>query len=131
MENKESRPMPHGPKGKRQMGPMPKLKSPGKTIKRLLSFVLKKYWLHYLIVIICIIVSALVNVQGFLFLGTLIDDYIKPYIGLQNPDFSGLLAAIGRMTVVYGIGIVANYLQARLMINVTQGTKKINPRRID
>ena len=124
MENKQPKPMPHGPKGKRQMGPMPKLKSPGKTIKRLLSFVLKKYWLHYLIVIICIIVSALVNVQGFLFLGTLIDDYIKPYIGLQNPDFSGLLAAIGRMTVVYGIGIVANYLQARLMINVTQGTMK-------
>lgn len=126
MENKQSKanPMPRGPKGTRQMGPMPKLDNPGKLIKRLLGYVLKKYWLHYLIVIICIIASAIVNVQGFLFLGTLIDDYIKPYIGQQNPDFSNLASAIGRMAIIYGIGIVANFLQARLMINVTQGTMK-------
>ena len=124
MENKQPKSMPHGPKGKRQMGPMPKLKSPGKTIKRLLSFVLKKYWLHYFIVIICIIISALVNVKGFLFLGTLIDEYIKPYIGQQNVDFSALLAAITEMAIIYGVGIIANFLQARLMINVTQGTMK-------
>ncbi len=126
MENRQSKPtsMPLGPKGRRQMGPMPKLNNPGKLIKRLLGYVLKKYWLHYLIVIICIITSAIVNVQGFLFLGTLIDDYIKPFIGQQNPDFSNLLDAIVRMAIIYGIGIVANFLQARLMINVTQGTMK-------
>ena len=83
MENKQSKqaPMPHGPRGRKQMGPMPKLENPGKLVKRLLAYVLKKYWFHYLIVIVCIIVSALVNVQGFLFLGTLIDKYIKPFIG--------------------------------------------------
>ena len=126
MENKQPKvnPMPHGPKGKRQMGPMPKLNNPGKLIKRLLGYVLKKYWLHYLIVIICIIATAIVNVQGFLFLGTLNDDYIKPFIGQQNPDFSNLASAIGRMVIIYGIGIVASFLQARLMINVTQGTMK-------
>ena len=126
MENKQPKavPMPHGPKGKRQMGPVPKLNNPGKLVKRLLGYVLKKYWFHYLIVIICIIASAIVNVQGFLFLGTLIDDYIKPYIGQQNPDFSNLASAIGRMVIIYGIGIVASFLQARLMINVTQGTMK-------
>ena len=99
MENKQTKatPMPHGPKGRRQMGPMPKLDNPGKLIKRVLGYVLKKYWLHYLIVIICIIISAIVNVQGFLFLGTLIDDYIKPFIGQENPDFSNLAAAIGRI----------------------------------
>ena len=44
MENKQTKatPMPHGPKGRRQMGPMPKLENPGKLIKRLLSYVLKK-----------------------------------------------------------------------------------------
>ena len=56
MENKQPKSMPHGPKGKRQMGPMPKLKSPGKTIKRLLSFVLQKYQLQSLIDIVCSIV---------------------------------------------------------------------------
>ena len=126
MENKQpaKAPMGHGPKGKGPMGPMPKLDNPGKLIKRLLGFVLKKYWLHYLIVIVCIIVSALVNVKGFLFLGTLIDEYIKPYIGQQNVDFSALLNAITEMAIIYGVGIVANFLQARLMINVTQGSMK-------
>ena len=63
MENKQSKatPMPRGARGRRQMGPMPKLENPGKLIKRLLSYVLKKYWFHYLIVIICIIVSAIVS----------------------------------------------------------------------
>ena len=126
MENKQptKAPMGHGPKGKGPMGPMPKLDNPGKLVKRLLSFVLKKYWLHYFIVIICIIVSALVNVKGFLFLGTLIDEYIKPYIGQQNVDFTALLNAITEMAIIYGVGIVANFLQARLMINVTQGSMK-------
>ena len=126
MENKQpaKTPMGRGPKGKGPMGPMPKLDNPGKLIKRLLGFILKKYWLHYFIVIICIIISALVNVKGFLFLGTLIDEYIKPYIGQQNVDFSALLAAITEMAIIYGVGIIANFLQARLMINVTQGTMK-------
>ena len=126
MENKQpaKAPMGHGPKGKGPMGPMPKLDNPGKLVKRLLGFILKKYWLHYFIVIICIIISALVNVKGFLFLGTLIDEYIKPYIGQQNVDFSALLAAITEMAIIYGVGIIANFLQARLMINVTQGSMK-------
>ena len=126
MENKQpaKAPMGHGPKGKGPMGPMPKLDNPGKLVKRLLGFILKKYWLHYFIVIICIIVSALVNVKGFLFLGTLIDEYIKPYIGQQNVDFSALLNAITEMAIIYGVGIIANFLQARLMINVTQGSMK-------
>ena len=126
MENKQpaKTPMGRGPKGKGPMGPMPKLDNPGKLIKRLFGFILKKYWLHYFIVIICIIISALVNVKGFLFLGTLIDEYIKPYIGQQNVDFSALLAAITEMAIIYGVGIIANFLQARLMINVTQGSMK-------
>lgn len=126
MENKQPRAaaMPPGPKGKRPMGPMPKLNNPGKLIKRLLGYVMKKYWLHYLIVIVCIITSAIVSVQGFLFLGTLIDDYIKPFIGHKNPDFSGLAMEIGRMAVIYGVGIIANFVQARLMVTVSQGTLK-------
>lgn len=126
MENKQPRAasMPPGPKGRRPMGPMPKLDNPGKLVKRLLGYVLKKYWLHYLIVIICIITSAIVNVQGFLFLGTLIDDYITPFIGQQNPDFSGLLSAITRMAVIYSLGIIASFVQARLMVTVSQGTLK-------
>jgi len=126
MENRQPKraPMAHGPKGKGPMGPMPKLENPGKLVKRLFGYVFKKYWFHYIIVIICIIISALVNVKGFLFLGTLIDDYIKPYIGQQNVDFSALLDAIIEMAIIYGVGIVATFLQARLMINVTQGTMK-------
>lgn len=126
MENRSSRAtsMPSGPRKRGPMGPMPKIKNPGKLIKRLMGYVLKKYWLHYAIVIVCIITSAIVNVKGFAFLGTLIDDYIKPFIDQANPDFSGLLVAIRNMAIIYGIGIVASFVQARLVITITQGTMK-------
>lgn len=90
-------------------------------LKRLMKFVLKDYWAAAVIVLVCIVVTVLASVQGTMFTKTLIDDYIAPLIGQQNPDFSGLVAAITRVACFYGVGVAAAYVQARIMVVITQG----------
>ncbi len=102
-------------------GPRPKLDDPVGLLKRVMKFVLKDYWYFGIIVLVCIVVSVLANVQGTMFTRTLIDVYITPLIGQENPDFSGLVGAITRVAVFYAIGIIAAYTQARLMVLITQG----------
>ena len=99
-----------------------KIKHPGKLLKRLLSYVMKYYFAACLIVVVCIFVSVLANVQGTMFLKTLIDVYITPLIGSANPDFSGLVSAIFRVGSFYTIGVAATYAYTRIMIYVSQGT---------
>ncbi len=99
-------------------------KSPMQTMKRLMKYVFKNYKIHCLIVFICIIISTLANVRGTMFMKTLIDDYITPFLGQQNPDFSRLLMALMQLAVIYGIGIVSTWSYNRIMVNVTQGTLK-------
>ncbi len=109
----------HGGRG--PMGPKPKIKNPGKLFVRLMKYVFKDYLLHYIIVILCIFVSVFASIQGTLFTQTLIDDYITPMLLTDTPDFSPLAGAIGRVACFYAIGIIANFLMNRIMINVTQG----------
>ena len=104
-----------------QRGPRPKLENPVGLFKRLMKFVLKDYWAAGIVVVVCIVVSVLASVQGTMFTRTLIDDYIVPLIGQQEPDFSGLLAAITRVACFYGVGVAASYAQTRIMVVITQG----------
>ena len=101
--------------------PKPRLEDPKGSFLRLMKFVLKDYAWAGLVVVLCIVVTVFSSVQGTLFMQTLIDDYIAPLIGQQNPDFSGLLRAMGRVACFYGAGVVAAYTQARVMAVVTQG----------
>ena len=110
--------------GRRQQGPRPKVKNPGKILKRILAYVMKYYKLHAIISLVCIFVSVFANVQGTLFMQTLIDGYIMPLLNEQSNDFSGLLFAILRTAAFYGVGIIAAFVQARLMAYLTQGTMK-------
>ncbi|MBO5424689.1 MAG: ABC transporter ATP-binding protein [Lachnospiraceae bacterium] len=113
---------PMGPRGAR--GPKPKIENPGLIFKRIMSYVGKKYKFQCLVVLICIFVSVLSNIQGTLFTMTLIDDYITPMLQNGSDDYSGLLGAIARVAIFYGCGILASYTQARIMAVVTQGTMK-------
>ncbi|MCM1101874.1 MAG: ABC transporter ATP-binding protein/permease [Clostridium sp.] len=113
-----------GPGRRAPMGVRPKIENPGKVFRRILGYVFQKYGIQCLIVLFCIAGSVLANVQGTLFLKTLIDDYIKPLLTQPQPDFGPLLAAMGRVAVFYLLGAVCAYTQARLMLVVTQGTMK-------
>ena len=113
---------PMGP-GRRPMGGK-RIENPGKVFKRLMQYILKKYSIHFCIVFLCIIISVLASVQGTLFLQTLIDDYIMPMLGQENPDFTNLLHEIIRVGSIYLIGVLATFTYNRIMVNVTQGTLK-------
>ena len=109
-----------GPRGAGQ--PRPKVENPGLLLKRIMGEVFQHYLPHCIIVLICIVVSALANVQASLFLKSLIDDYIVPMTQQAAPDFGPLTAALLRVGCIYVVGVLAAWLNARIMVNVTQGT---------
>lgn len=111
-----------GPRG--PMGPKPKIKNPGKLFARLMGFIFKKYLPACIIVVICIFVSVLANVQGSMFTKNLIDDYIVPLLKTGTPDYGPLLAAMGRVAIFYGIGVISTFAYSKIMIYVSQGTIK-------
>lgn len=111
-----------GPRGPR--GLKPKIKNPGKLFARLMGFIFKKYLPACIIVVICIFVSVLANVQGTMFTKNLIDDYIVPLLKTGTPDYGPLLAAMGRVAVFYGIGVISTFAYSKIMIYVSQGTIK-------
>ena len=112
----------HGPGPRGARGPRPKVENPGKLLKRIMDEVFRNYLPHCILVLICIVVSALANVQASLFLQTLMDDYIVPMTRQQNPSFAPLAGALVRMCCIYLVGILAAWANARIMVNVTQGT---------
>ena len=111
---------PGGPRGAR--GPRPKIENPGKLFKRVMNYTLKDYAAGWVVVVICIFASVYCSLQGTMFMRTLIDEYILPLIGKENPSFDALAAAIFRVAVFYAIGVAASFTQSRILINVGQGT---------
>ncbi len=88
---------------------------------RLIKYVLGLYKERCLLVLIFIIISAVVNVRGTMFMKSLIDDYIVPMV-TNGGSFGPLLGAIGKMASIYAVGVAAAWIYNRLMVGVTQGT---------
>ncbi len=108
----------------RNAGPRPKVENPGKVFKRILAYVMKQYKFQVILVLCCILLGVFAQVQGTLFMQTLIDSYILPLLAEKSNDFSGLLHAITRVACFYGVGILAVFIQNRTMAKITQGTLK-------
>lgn len=121
-EETKTQTKPAGGPGKGPGMPRQKVEGAGKIFKRLMAFIMKRYWLHFIVVVICIIVAAICSVRGTLFMQTLIDDYITPMAKSGNSDFGALANALKNIAVVYVIGIISSYTYNRIMVNVTQGT---------
>ena len=100
----------------------PEKKNTGKMFLRLMAYVCESYKIHLILVAVCILVSVLCNVQGTMFMQTLIDDFILPLLKSEHPDFTELKREILRVACFYGVGILATYAYNRIMVNVTQGT---------
>ena len=105
-------------------GPRPKVENPGVILRRLFSVILGHYKFHCLFVLLLIVASTLANVIGNLFLKTLIDSYITPFLHEASPNFAPLLRALLLMACVYYLGAAATYGYSRIMISVTQGTMR-------
>ena len=93
------------------------------TVFRLLSY-LKNYKLLVVLVMIAITLTALSNVLGMTYLEVIVDDYVKPLLLVDSPDFSGLLGVILQMAAVFGVGVVTSLFQGIFMARVAQGVQK-------
>ena len=115
-----------GPHGPGPRGPAPKISNPGKLLSRLMKFVFSRYAIHYVVVVVCILLSVFCSVQGTLFMQTLIDDYIQPMIGVANPDYGPLLGAMSRVAFFYAIGVFAAFLQQGDVLATVSGHDHTN-----
>jgi len=91
------------------------------TSLRMLSY-LKPYSGRLIIVGICIFFSAIANAVGASFIESLIDDYVAPLIGVENPNFAPLVGALALMALIYASGALSTYLYNRIMVTVSTGT---------
>ena len=98
-------------------------KDPKKTLLRLLSY-LKNYWPTLLIVLGCILATAIVSIVGSTALGDLVDDFILPMVATGSTDFGPLNAFGTRIACVFAVGVLASFFQSYLMVGVTQGIQK-------
>lgn len=91
------------------------------TFRRILTY-FRPYRLQLVLVLIGLLVSVAANIAGTYMLAPIINEYIVPWIGNANPDFTGLIGQLTVMAVVYTIGILGTFMYNRLMINVSTGT---------
>lgn len=110
-------------KNVRTQSETPALQFDKTALKRLFSY-MKEYKRQLVFVVICILLSAVASAASSVFLQTLIDDYIVPLLGTDNPVFGGLIKALITIGIVYMIGVISSLLYSRAMVKVAQGTLK-------
>ena len=102
---------------------MSKMQFDKTALRRLFSY-MKEYKGQLVFVVICILLSAIASAASSVFLQTLIDDYIVPLLGTDNPVFDGLIKALITIGIIYMIGVISSLLYSRAMVTVAQGTLK-------
>ena len=107
----------------RMRGDGRKAKNPKKTLLRLLSY-MKPYIPRLLIVMLCIIATAIAQTTGSENIGRLVDDYILPMVASGSTDFAPLLQYLIKIGCIFGIGMLAAFFNQYLMVTVSQGTQK-------
>ena len=107
----------------RMKGDGRKAKNPKKTLTRLLSY-LKPYMGTMILVVVCILVGSLATALSSYSLDPLINNYIRPLAGTENPNFTPLVRFLVLMGAIYALGIVSSFLYNYLMVKVGQGMQK-------
>lgn len=94
------------------------------TGKRLLGYVLKDYKLRFIGVFFCILISSVASISVSLSLKFLLDDFIIPLIGKQNPNYTELYRAMAVLGTIFLCGVIATFIYSRLMVYIGQGVLK-------
>ena len=111
-------PMPKGP----MMQKGPAVAHPWKVRRRLFAYLLKRYKFQCLLVFVLILCGTAAMVMGNLFIKTLIDDYIAPFLTQSSPNFTPLLKQLVRMGLIFLAGALSTLAYNQIMVYVTQGT---------
>ena len=94
------------------------------VLNRVVRYMLRSYWPLFLLVICCILVSAVATVIAATFPQTLVDDYIIPMLSGGSQDFSGLWAELRKLIALMAVGVVAGFAYNRIMVIIGQGTMR-------
>lgn len=108
--------MPH-----KKNGDFAKPQNAGGTLKRIFSY-MYGFKLHLAFIVLCIVISVGASVAGNYMLRPLIDNYIEPFIGQENPDLSGFVSTIILMAVIYFCGAISTYIYQRIMVSISTAT---------
>ena len=95
-----------------------------KTAKRLLKYVTETYKIQFILVFVCILLSAVASISVSLSLKFLLDDFIIPLIGETNPDFSSFYQAIAVLGCIFLMGVISTFIYTRMMVYIGQGVLK-------
>ena len=101
-----------GPRG-RMMGKGGKPKNTSATIRRLLSYIAVDK-MKIVLSFVCVLLTAASTLAGSYMLRPIINNYIVP------GDIPGLVKALMLMACVYLVGVVSSYLQAKIMMGISQ-----------
>ncbi len=95
-----------------------------RLINRVIRYMLHYYKYPFILVIVCILITAIATVVGATFPQTLVDDYITPMLQNGTDDFSGLASDLIRLACIMGVGVITAFSYNRIMVNVSQGTMR-------
>ena len=98
------------------------VKAATKLLNRVFRYMLHYYAVPFVIVIACIIATAVATVIGATFPQKLVDGYIMPMLATGSNDFSGLAADLVQLACIMGFGVITAFAYNRIMVNVSQGT---------
>lgn len=99
----------------RNMKPVRKPKDAGKTIKRILSYLLD-YKIHLVFVLIGIIFSSVASIAGTYLLKPVINNLTSA------SDIPKLIKTLALMATFYALGIAGTFVYNRLMLTISSGT---------
>lgn len=103
-----------GPRGRGAGMPIAKPQNAGKTIGRLFSYIGEDKW-KLVIFIFCIVFYTVANLAGSYLLRPIINNLVS-----VEGSRTTLLNSLLLMGCIYAVGIVAQYLQSRIIISVSQ-----------
>ena len=94
------------------------------VLNRVIRYMLRSYWPLFLLVILCILVSAVATVMAATFPQTLVDEYIAPMLSGSSQDFDGLWQQLKGLIGLMAVGVVAAFAYNRIMVTIGQGTMR-------
>jgi len=90
------------------------------TVARIFSY-MRRYKVGTFFIFFLILVSSLTNVASSYFFTPIINNYVVPYIGVENPDLSGFVQMLIFMAIIYVVGVLASYIWRKLLSVISTG----------
>ncbi len=101
--------------------PMAKPKNTLETIKRLLKYIGQSKGL-LIIVFFCILISSGASIAGNYLLKPVLNNYILPLIGQENPNLTNFITILSVMALIYIAGVIAGFINNRIMLHISTKT---------